>query len=100
MLLLGVLGVLYVAHALGVSPQPAMADGTVTDGGRSRACGPLADHAAAVLQAGGVSCKALSRREEYHQAMAVKLLWSSIFWLVSAGLGGVTVSNAGLKYDV
>jgi hypothetical protein len=47
-----------------------------------------------LLQHGGVSCKQLSSWQEYDSAMVVKLLWSCIFWLLSAGLGGATVRAA------
>jgi hypothetical protein len=47
---------------------------------------------AQLLQRGGVSCKQLRSWQEFRSAMVVKLLWSCIFWLLSAGLGGATVS--------
>lgn len=56
--------------------------------------GPHSSHVVQLLQHGGVSCKQLGSWAEYRSAMVVKLLWSCIFWLLSAGLGGATVSGA------
>lgn len=72
----------------------AAADGTVTDGGLTAVCGPYSGHVQQLLQQGGVSCKVLGSWHDYNSAMVVKLLWSSIFWLLSAGLDGATVSQA------
>ncbi|KAF6264062.1 hypothetical protein COO60DRAFT_269918 [Scenedesmus sp. NREL 46B-D3] len=71
----------------------ATEDGKVTDGGRTVVCGSQSSHVVQLLQHGGVSCKQLGSWQEYHRAMVVKLLWSCIFWLLSAGLGGATVGN-------
>jgi hypothetical protein len=66
--------------------------GKVTDGLRTAVCGPLSQHVADTLQANGVTCAVVDDWDQFHQLMLVKLLWSCIFWLLSAGLGGATVS--------
>lgn len=71
----------------------ATEDGEVTDGGRIVVYGPHSSHVVQLLQHGGVSCKQLGSWAEYRSAMVVKLLWSCIFWLLSAGLGGATVGS-------
>lgn len=71
----------------------ATEDGAVTDGGRTAVHGPMSQHVQQLLQQGGVSCKVLDSWEEYSSAMVVKLLWSSIFWLLSAALGGIPVGS-------
>jgi hypothetical protein len=71
----------------------ATEDGKVTDGLRTAVCGPLSQHVADTLQANGVTCAVVADWACFHQLMLVKLLWSCIFWLLSAGLGGKTVSG-------
>lgn len=63
-------------------------DGSVTDGGRTVACGRHAEPLAALLQRGGVRCRTVGR-SEYLPLMVEKLLWASITWLLSSALGGV-----------
>eukprot|EP00878_Enallax_costatus_P015307 GHUV01016030.1.p1 GENE.GHUV01016030.1~~GHUV01016030.1.p1 ORF type:complete len:201 (+),score=67.72 GHUV01016030.1:139-741(+) len=71
----------------------ATAEGCVTDGARTAVYGPLSTHVQQLLQQGGVRCRIIDSWEEYCAAMVVKLLWSCIFWLLSAGLGGISVGN-------
>lgn len=54
-------------------------------------CGRWAQHVSCTLTARGVRCAVLDDWAEFHQQMLVKLLWSSIFWLLSAGLGAKPV---------
>lgn len=70
---------------LAASPQ-----GEITDGRLTVACGPHAEPLAALLRGGGVACRAV-QRDEFLALMLCKLLWSCIYWLLSAGLGGVPV---------
>jgi hypothetical protein len=72
---------------LAASPQ-----GGITDGRRTVVCGPHAAPLAALLHSGGVGCR-IVQREEYLALMLCKLLWSCIYWLLSAGLGGVPVGS-------
>jgi len=64
----------------------------VTDGLRTAVCGPWARHVAHTLTANDVRCTVIEDWQEFRQLMLVKLLWSCIFWLLSAGLGGKPVS--------
>lgn len=63
-------------------------DGSVTDGGLTlvHGGGKWAQHAAAVLAAGGVTCRVESEWGAYCDAAAAKLLWSCIFWVMSDAL--------------
>ncbi|PRW20482.1 hypothetical protein C2E21_8909 [Chlorella sorokiniana] len=45
---------------------------------------------AALLHRGGVQCRTVERGE-FLALMIEKLLWASIYWLLSAGLGGLPV---------
>ena len=45
-----------------------------------------------LLHAGGIRCRAVER-EEYLALMIEKLLWASVYWLLSAGLGGLPVGT-------
>jgi hypothetical protein len=67
----------------------------VSDGLRTAVCGPWAAHVASTLRANGVRCAVVDDWQQFQQAMLVKLLWSCIFWLLSAGLGGKPVSRGG-----
>jgi hypothetical protein len=67
----------------------------VSDGLRTAVCGPWAAHVASTLRANGVRCAVMDDWQQFQQAMLVKLLWSCVFWLLSAGLGGKPVSRAG-----
>jgi hypothetical protein len=71
----------------------ATAQGRVTDGKLSLAYGPWAEHAAAALRAGGVTCGVTHSWEEFSIKMVTKLLWSCLFWMMSAALGGKPVSG-------
>lgn len=71
----------------------ATAEGIVTDGGRTAVYGPLSAHVQQLLQHGGVRCRIIDSWEQFGATMVVKLLWSSTFWLLSAGLDGINVSN-------
>jgi hypothetical protein len=70
----------------------ATEEGRVTDGKLSLAYGPWAEHAAATLRAGGVTCGVTDSWKEFRLKMVTKLLWSCLFWMMSAGLGGKPVS--------
>ncbi|KIY95098.1 hypothetical protein MNEG_12864 [Monoraphidium neglectum] len=66
----------------------ADASGAVTDGRKTLAHGGRwAEHAAAALAGGGVACRVEAGWREFQEAVAAKLLWSSIFWVMSAALG-------------
>eukprot|EP00879_Flechtneria_rotunda_P018830 GHRR01019764.1.p1 GENE.GHRR01019764.1~~GHRR01019764.1.p1 ORF type:complete len:257 (+),score=103.73 GHRR01019764.1:252-1022(+) len=54
-------------------------------------CGHWGPHVARLLQQGGVQCRVLDSWQLYKSEMVVKLLWSSIFWLLSAAHGGMQV---------
>jgi len=74
----------------------AHADGGVTDGGLTLVHGGAwAAHAARALAAGGVRCRVEADWLEFQRAMVVKLLWASIFWMMSAALGAETVGMLG-----
>jgi hypothetical protein len=66
-------------------------DGKVADGLRTTVCGPHAQHVSDTLSSNGVRCAVLQNWDQFQQQMLNKLLWSSIFWLLSAGLGGMPV---------
>ena len=46
---------------------------------------------AQIMQSGGLECNHISSHEDFVEAMWEKLLWSSIFWLLSDALGGLPV---------
>jgi hypothetical protein len=74
-------------------PLAAASDrGEVVDGLRSAATGQHADHVAAVLAAGGVRCQVLGT-QAYRAQLVEKLLWASVFWLMSSALGGKQVRS-------
>lgn len=50
------------------------------------------NHVVDTLTSGGVTCRAVSPRD-VHVAAVQKLLWSCIFWMMSAALGGKQVSG-------
>lgn len=77
-------------------PHTAHADGSVTDGGLTLVHGGRwAAAAAETLAAAGVAARVEPEWLEFQRAVAVKLLWASIFWLMSDALGGATVSACG-----
>lgn len=47
-----------------------------------------------LLQGGGIRCREVTA-DEYRPLMVEKLLWSSIFWLLSDVLGGLPVRERG-----
>ena len=79
---------LFETHFL---PSAADANGTVTDGGQSAVWGPWAEHVAELFQEAGVQCQVLQSRALYQDRMIEKLLWSCIFWMMSAALKGMQV---------
>lgn len=56
------------------------------------ACGPSARAVCALLAHGGVACRQVDR-ETYERLLVTKLLWASVFWLLSAALGGATAGK-------
>ena len=73
----------------------AKPDGSVVDGGRTVVHGGRwAAHVAAVLAAGGVRCRVEADWGAFQDAAAAKLVWSCIFWVLSAALGSATVRMA------
>jgi hypothetical protein len=55
-------------------------------------CCRWADVVVEIMQNGGLNCRAVSSHESFLESMVEKLLWSSIFWLLSDALGpGLTV---------
>ncbi|KAL4421075.1 hypothetical protein ABPG77_001370 [Micractinium sp. CCAP 211/92] len=68
----------------------ADSEGGIVDSGRTVVTGRWANELAQVLQAGGVACRPV-QGGEYLALMVEKLLWASIYWLLSAGLGGLPV---------
>lgn len=65
----------------------------MVDGHRTVVTGAWAGHVQEVLQAGGVACATVGPRE-YAQHMVGKLLWASVFWMMSAAQGGAKVGVA------
>ena len=53
---------------------------------------------AQIMQSGGLECTTVSSREDFFETMWVKLLWSSIFWLLSDALGGLPVGTIAQKH--
>lgn len=51
-----------------------------------------------VLRAGGVVCRPVGRGE-FSALMVEKLLWASIYWLLSAGLGGLPVGPVAQRHS-
>ncbi|KAI7840115.1 hypothetical protein COHA_006156 [Chlorella ohadii] len=68
----------------------AAADGSYTDGRQTVVCGRWAGSVAALLHRGCVQCRVVERGE-FQALMIEKLLWASIYWLLSAGLNGLPV---------
>ncbi|GLC35779.1 hypothetical protein PLESTB_000493400 [Pleodorina starrii] len=83
----GIADVTLVAVYMAAAP-----DGTATDGLRTVACGRWADHVASTLARGAVSCAVVGDGVMY-RALAEKMLWASIFWLLSTALGGAKVGD-------
>ena len=83
----------------------ADSQGNATDGGGATvAAGKWAGHAVELFRAGDVTCKEVAAPtllggagaecgEEFEIAMAEKLLWACIFWLVCDSFGGITVGE-------
>ncbi|KAG2442911.1 hypothetical protein HXX76_002987 [Chlamydomonas incerta] len=67
-------------------------DGTATDGLRTVASGRWAQHVSHTLSRGGVRCRAVGGADMYG-AVVEKLLWASVFWMMSAALGGMNVGD-------
>ncbi|MCO5560184.1 hypothetical protein L7F22_013792 [Adiantum nelumboides] len=61
-------------------------------GGDSCAWGRWADTISHIMQKGGLQCSVASQ-EMFLELMIEKLLWSSIFWLLSDALGGLSVGE-------
>lgn len=65
--------------------------------GLTAAYGPHAEAIAHRLQAAGLSCKVLDRKE-FQKSMLEKLIWICAFMLVGARNGGCTVGDVESKY--
>ncbi|KAL4422496.1 hypothetical protein ABPG75_008693 [Micractinium tetrahymenae] len=72
-------------------------DGSVVDSRRTIVTGRWAGALSEVLQAGGVACRPVER-SEFLALMVEKLLWASIYWLLSAGLGGLPVGRVAQQH--
>lgn len=70
----------------------ALEDGTFTDGKRTVVTGRWAAAVCGLFNQGALTCHEVSG-QEYLPLMVEKLLWSSIFWLLSDGLGGKSVGD-------
>lgn len=55
-----------------------------------------ADSLSGLLAAGGVRCRAV-KHDEFLELMSEKLIWASIFWLLSTALGGLPVKTSQLR---
>ncbi|KXZ56706.1 hypothetical protein GPECTOR_1g636 [Gonium pectorale] len=67
-------------------------DGTAKDGGRTATSGRWARHVAHTLARGQVSCSVVDS-PDMCRALVEKHLWASIFWMLSAALGGAQVGH-------
>ncbi|KAH7421114.1 hypothetical protein KP509_13G041000 [Ceratopteris richardii] len=71
----------------------------IQNGGRnSCAWGRWGDAMSQIMQNGGLGCSVLRSHEEFLEVMIEKLLWSSIFWLLSDALGGLCVGELAQSY--
>ncbi|KAK3267091.1 hypothetical protein CYMTET_24328 [Cymbomonas tetramitiformis] len=64
----------------------------VTDGGQTTVTGKYAKHFAKLLGSRGIACS-VQPGDVFTQSMLEKLLWSTIFWMVCAGMENLTVGE-------
>eukprot|EP00877_Chromochloris_zofingiensis_P010151 jgi/Chrzof1/538/Cz01g19140.t1 len=71
-------------------------DGSVVDGKRTVVHGAWTRHVQQALQAGGITCN-IADSQSFQQQMIIKLLWSTLFWMMCAALGNVTVGTVATR---
>lgn len=71
--------------------------GEVRDGKQTVVSGRHAAIICATLQEGGLHCREVGW-PDYQSRMVVKLLWASVFWALSAALGGLPVGQIVQRY--
>lgn len=70
--------------------------GEITDGGCTVVTGVWGSHVQTVLHGGGLSCEVVAP-QEYQLRMLEKLMWASVFWVMSAALGGAKVGRGFIR---